>query len=113
MLRSSRPVVASRRSTGTPSARLADSFRRRRSPPEEGSSPLLRAVTAASQSMAAMATPLLVACSMKRPVKSAAVQERAAADEQGDAGFERVEPGGACLKCRGQFVGFQSELLAG
>jgi hypothetical protein len=54
--------------------------RTRRFPPEQGSSPLPRAVNAASQSMAAIVTPLLVTCSMKQP---AAVRERAAAYEQG------------------------------
>lgn len=51
MLPLSRPVTVSRRSTGMPSARLADSRRTRRSPPEQGRPPLFRAVTAASQSM--------------------------------------------------------------
>jgi hypothetical protein len=52
-------------------------LRSRCSPPEHGSSPTRRAVIAPSQSMAAIAVPLLVPCSMKRPVKSSAAEERA------------------------------------
>ena len=53
-----------------PPARLAESMRRRRSPPEQGSSPLPSAVIAACQSTAAIAVPSLAPCWMKRPVKS-------------------------------------------
>ena len=63
--------MASLRLTGIPAPRLAARWRIRRSPPEQGSSPTLRAEIAASQSMAAIAVPpVLVPWLMKRPVKS-------------------------------------------
>ena len=49
MLSLSSPVMVSRRLTGVPAARLADSWKMRRSPPERGRPPLTRAVMAASQ----------------------------------------------------------------
>jgi hypothetical protein len=55
-----------------PSARLADSWRMRRSPPEHGRFPLARAVMAASQSMATIAMPSLVPCWMNLLAKAAA-----------------------------------------
>jgi hypothetical protein len=55
---------------GGPAARLADSWRMRRSPPEQGSPPLSRAVMAASQSMAAIEVPSLVPQVMNLLVKS-------------------------------------------
>ena len=73
MLASSRSAAASRRSTGMPPARPADSWRMRRSPPEQGSSPSCRAVIAAYQSIAAIGVVpslMLVPVSMKRLVKS-------------------------------------------
>jgi hypothetical protein len=73
VLRSSRPVTLSRRLTGVPAARLAASWRMRRSPPEQGRPPLLRAVTAASQSMTAIGVVpslMLVAKVMNLLVKS-------------------------------------------
>ena len=70
-----------------PAARLAESRRMRRSPPEQGRPPLARAVMAASQAMAAIGMPLLVPCSMSLLVKSS-VQERPVADEQFGACFE-------------------------
>src|SRR5580658_6007427 len=69
-LLSSRPVMVSRRLTGMPAARLADSSRTRRSPPEQGSSPARWAVMAASQSMAAMGMSPLVPQVMNCAVKS-------------------------------------------
>ena len=53
-----------------PAARLADSWRMRRSPPEQGSLPLVRAVMAAFQSTAAMGVPPLVPWLMNLLVKS-------------------------------------------
>jgi len=67
------PVTVSRRLTGMPTAKLADSWRMRRSPPEQGSSSALRAVMAASQSMAAIGvvpSVMLVPSSMSRVLKS-------------------------------------------
>ena len=58
-LRLSRPVIASRRSTGSPAARLAARRRILRSPPEQGSIPASRAAVAAVQSIAACVTRLL------------------------------------------------------
>jgi hypothetical protein len=58
---------------GVPAARLAASWRIRRSPPEVGSSPACRAVMAASQSMEAIGVVpslMLVPCWMNRLVKS-------------------------------------------
>jgi hypothetical protein len=63
-------VMASRRSTGLPWARLADSRRMRRSPPELRRVMLARATVAASQSMVNIEVPPLVPCSMNRVVKS-------------------------------------------
>ena len=60
----------SRRLTGVPAARLAASWRMRRSPQEQGRPPLLRAVTAASQSMVAIGVPPLMPQVMNRGVKS-------------------------------------------
>jgi hypothetical protein len=70
ILRASRPVAVSRRSTEMPTAMLAIACTMRRSQAEQGRSPALRAVIAASQSMAAIGVPMLVPCSMKRLVKS-------------------------------------------
>ena len=54
IFRWSRPVVASRRSTAIPLARLAARRRIRLSPPEQGSSPVSSALIAAAQSISAM-----------------------------------------------------------
>lgn len=73
VLWSSSPVTVSLRSTGMLPARLAASWRMRRSPPEQGSPPACRAVTAASQSMVAIRVApslMLVPNSMNRVVKS-------------------------------------------
>ena len=53
-----------------PPARLADSRRTRRSPPEQGRLPLARAMMAASQSMAAIGVPPLMPWWMNLLVKS-------------------------------------------
>jgi hypothetical protein len=55
---------------GVPAARLADSWRMRRSPQEQGRPPLARAVMAASQSMAAIGVLPLVPQVMNLLVKS-------------------------------------------
>ncbi len=68
-------------------------------PAEQGRPPLARAVTAASQSIAAIAVPLLVPWPMNRLVKSPRFRN-VPFDEQGDASFERVEPGGAGPQAR-------------
>jgi len=52
-----------------PAAKLADRWRMRRSQPEQGSSPALMAVMAASQSMVAIWVPLLVPWWIKLLVK--------------------------------------------
>lgn len=70
MLCWSRPVTVSRKLTGVPAARLADSWRMRRSPLVQRRPPLAKAAVAASQSMAATGVPPLVPYSMNRLVKS-------------------------------------------
>jgi hypothetical protein len=98
VLPSSSPVTVSRRSTGMPSARLADSRRMRRSPPEHRSSPAFKAVMAASQSTVAIGVSpslMLVPCSMKWLMKSSRRRNAPLAMSRGDAGFEWVEADGA------------------
>jgi hypothetical protein len=69
----SRPVMASLRLTGMPSAMLAASRRIRCSPPEQGISPVSSAAMAAAQSMAAIA--VVVSRVMNRLVKSSRLRK--------------------------------------
>jgi hypothetical protein len=97
-LRSSRPVKMSRRSAGSPAARLAARRRILRSPPEQGKAPVSRAVAAAAQSIAACAAPVAAMVMLVGgdvPGEVAAAQECVVADEQFDGGLVGVDAAGA------------------